>query len=187
MKRKHDIGLRRRFDINRRSPRKGVPMRYRDPLSRVAVRQLLWLGLAGIVGFVALMTTLAWASSLTGSGAAVGRAVDFETKTITAALSQEPPQLDSTRSTDQVSFFILGHIVEGLLRYDARNQLAPGVAQRWEIRPEGATFWLREDARWSDSRPVTAADFVFAWRKVVDPANASEYAFIMYYVKNAEA
>jgi oligopeptide transport system substrate-binding protein len=160
---------------------------YRDPMSRVAVRQMIWLGVLGTIAFVGLMAALAWASSLTGGGAATGRAFDFETKTITRVLAQEPPQLDTTRSTDQVSFFILGHVMEGLLRYDASNRLVPGVAERWEIGTDGATFWLREDARWSDGRPVTAHDFVFAWRKVVEPANASEYAFIMYYVKNAEA
>ena len=159
----------------------------RDPMSRVAVRQLLWLGAVGTAGFIALMAALAWASSVTGGAALVGRAIDLDTKTITSVLTQEPPQLDSTRATDQVSIFVLGHVMEGLLRYDASNRLVPGVAERWDVRPDGATFWLRDDARWSDGRPVTAHDFVFAWRNAVDPANASEYAFILYSVKNAEA
>ena len=163
------------------------PPMYRDPMSRAAVRQLLWLGAAGTAGFVALMAALAWASSITGGGSNVRRAVDFGASAITTVLADEPPQLDSTRSTDTISFFVLGHIMEGLLKYDAGNRLVPGVAERWEIRPEGATFWLRDDARWSDGQRVTAHDFVFAWRKVVDPANASQYAFILYYVKNAEA
>ena len=160
---------------------------YRDPMSRHAVRQVLWLGAIGTTGFIALMVALAWASSATGGGSLVGRAIDVETKTITRALAQEPPQLDSTRATDQVSLFVLGHIMEGLLRYDASNRLVPGVAERWDVRPDGATFWLRDDARWSDGRPVTAHDFAFAWRTILDPANASEYAFILYYLKNAEA
>ena len=163
------------------------PPAYRDPMSRLAMRQLLWLGALSLVGFVGLMGALAWASSITGSSAVAGRAVDFDTKTITLALEQEPPQLDSTRATDTISGRVLGHIMEGLLRYDAGNRLVPGVAERWDIRADGATFWLRDDARWSDGRPVTAHDFVFAWRKVVDPTNASEYAFILYSVKNGEA
>ncbi len=158
-----------------------------DPLSRAAVRQIVSLTIICIVGFVLLMVGLSWASELTGSDSAILGGVDFETRSITLALSQEPPQLDSTRSTDQVSFFVLGHVMEGLLRYDANNRLVPGVAERWEIGPDGARFWLREDATWSDGQPVTAHDFVFAWQTVVDPANASEYAFIMYPVKNGEA
>jgi len=78
-------------------------------------------------------------------------------------------------------------VVEGLLRYDRQGNLIPGVAERWDIRPSGATFWLRQDSVWSDGKPVTAHDFVFAWRKAVDPATASQYAFIMYPVKNGEA
>ena len=163
------------------------PQAYRDPMSRLAVRQLLWLGAIFVGVFIALMGALALASSITGGSTIAGRAIDLDTKTITLALGDEPPQLDSTRATDSISLFVLGHVMEGLLRYDANSQLVPGVAERWEIRPDGATFWLRDDARWSDGEPVTAHDFVFAWRQVVNPANASQYAFILYYVKNAEA
>lgn len=122
-----------------------------------------------------------------GAKAAVGDAVDFENRTITLSLAQEPPQLDSTKATDQVSTRVLGHVMEGLTRYDVSGQLVPGVAEDWEIRADGATFHLREEARWSDGEPVTAHDFVFAWRNAVDPANASEYAFILYGIENAEA
>jgi oligopeptide transport system substrate-binding protein len=133
------------------------------------------------------MALLSWASGLTGGAADTHGAIDAEKGAVTLILAEEPPQLDSTRSTDQVSFFILGHVMEGLLRYDEKNRLIPGVAERWEIRPDGATFWLREDALWSDGKAVTAQDFVFAWQTVVDPATASQYAFIVYSVKNAEA
>ncbi len=114
-------------------------------------------------------------------------AVDFERQRITIAISQEPPQLNTLRATDSVSFFILNHVGEGLLRYDRRQRLVAGVAERWRVDEEGATFHLRKEARWSDGRPVTAHDFVFAWRGVVDPKTASEYAFIMYPLKNAQA
>ena len=77
--------------------------------------------------------------------------------------------------------------MEGLIAYDNNDQLAPGVAERWEINDDGATFWIREEAKWSDGQPVTAHDFEFAWRRVLDPATASEYAFILYPIKNAEA
>jgi oligopeptide transport system substrate-binding protein len=158
-----------------------------DSLSRAAIKQIAWLTVIGIAGFVGLMALLSWASGLTGGAADTHGAIDAEKGAVTLILAEEPPQLDSTRSTDQVSFFILGHVMEGLLRYDEKNRLIPGVAERWEIRPDGATFWLREDALWSDGKAVTAQDFVFAWQTVVDPATASQYAFIVYSVKNAEA
>ena len=158
-----------------------------DSLTRAAGRQLLLLALAALAALAGLLFLLGWASDLTTGGTGTGEAVDAGTGTITLSLTQEPPQLDSTRATDQVSSYILGHVMEGLLRYDAHNRLAPGVAERWEVTPTGATFWLRPDARWSDGEPVTAHDFVFAWQKTVDPKNASEYAFIMYPIKNGEA
>ncbi|MEQ9004877.1 MAG: peptide ABC transporter substrate-binding protein, partial [Pseudomonadales bacterium] len=134
-----------------------------------------------------LMLGLAWASGMTGAGAGLSRGVDPTTGTITAVLREEPPQLNSSMSTDQVSGMVLGHLKEGLLRYDEHNELAPGVAERWEVTATDATFWLRKDARWSDGQPVTAHDFVFAWRLALDPANASEYSFILYPILNAEA
>jgi len=105
---------------------------------------------------------------------------------IRIALAEEPPNLNSSKSTDQVSFFVLGHIMEGLLKYDKKGGLAPGVAEKWELTEKNATFNLRKNAQWSDGRPVRAVDFVFAWRTAVDPKTASEYAFLMYPIKNAE-
>ena len=157
-----------------------------DVFNKTAGRDLLLLGLAAVAAFVLLMAVLAWASDATGNGAS-GDALDPATGTITVALSTEPPQLDSTRATDMVSGQVLGHTMEGLLRYDRFNRIVPGVAERWEINTERAIFHLREDARWSDGSPVTAHDFVFSWRTALDPATASEYAFILYAIRNAQA
>jgi len=158
-----------------------------DSFTRSAGKQLVFFALGSVGGIGILMYALAWASSLTGATATANVAVDPQTKTVTLFLSQEPPQLNSSLATDQVSGMILGHVMEGLLRYDKHNRLAPGMAERWEVTETGATFWIREDARWSDGLPVTAHDFVFSWRLAVDPANASEYAFILYPVKNGQA
>lgn len=102
-------------------------------------------------------------------------------------MTQEPPSLNSMQATDLVSGFVLGHIKEGLLRYDRRGRLAPGVAESWEVSAKQLVFHLRADARWHDGSVVTAADFVYAWRRVVDPAAASPFAAIMYPIKNAQA
>ena len=158
-----------------------------DSFTRTAGRQLALLALFGILAFIALAMLLGWLSKLTSGGSALSEAVDPLTGTITLSMASEPPQLDSTRATDQVSGFVLGHVMESLLRRGPGTKLLPGVAERWEINEKGATFWLRADARWSDGKPVTAHDFVFAWRKIVDPANASEYAFFVYPIKNGEA
>ena len=116
-----------------------------------------------------------------------GSAARADRNMLRLAMAEEPPQLDSTRATDSVSIFVLGHVMEGLTRYGSGGAIIPGVAERWEVGERKAIFHLRGHARWADGKPVTAHDFVFAWRTVVDPKTASEYAFILYPVKNAEA
>lgn len=158
-----------------------------DSFTRTAGRQLAVFGLTAVASLAALMWLLGALSELTGSGAAGQDAVDARSRTITLSMAGEPPQLDSTLATDMVSGFVLGHVMEGLLRYDEHARLVAGVAEHWDITPDHATFRLRRNALWSDGRPVTAHDFVFAWRKALDPATASEYAFILFPVKNGEA
>ena len=135
-----------------------------------AARQLL---VAGCLVFSACGETLA-------------KAVDADTQSVTIALTQEPPSLNSLLSTDIVSYFVLSHVNEGLVRYGRRGALVPGVAERWEIDEQGMTFYLRKDARWADGHPVTSSDFVFAWRKVNEPATAAPFAAIMHPILNAE-
>ena len=163
-----------------------TPPNSQESFNRSAGRQLLLIAVGSVVGITLLMLGLSWASSLAG-GTRVSKGIDAATGTVTLALADEPPQLDSTRSTDTISSMVLGHVTEGLIKNGEGGKLAPGVAERWEITDNAATFWLRPDARWSDGKPVTAHDFVFAWRKTVDPKTASEYATIFFAIKNAEA
>ncbi len=145
-------------------------------MARKAASATRWLKLLGLL--LGALAAPAWSAE---------GAVDFDARIIRMVLPQEPPQLDSSKATDQVSTRVLGHVMEALTRFDAQGRLVPGVAERWEIRADGATFWLREDARWSDGSPVLARDFVFSWRNAVDPKTASEYAFILQGIENAEA
>ena len=81
-------------------------------------------------------------------------------------------------------------LFEGLTRLDARSlEPVPGVAESWDITPDGKTytFHLRADARWSDGKPVTAHDFAYTWRRLQEPAFGAEYAYIMHMVRYAEA
>lgn len=154
--------------------------------TRSAGKQLAIYALYALLALTVLIFALSFAAGKTG-GDSTGLAVDVENNSITIALREEPPQLDPGRSTDASSFVVLAHVFEGLIAYDIDAQLTPGVAERWEIRSDGATFWLREDALWSDGVTVTAHDFVFAWQRLLEPATAAEYSFMFYSIKNAEA
>lgn len=84
---------------------------------------------------------------------------------------------------------VLMDVYEGLVKKAPDGEILPGMATEWEVSEDGKTyrFRLREDARWSDGEPVTAEDFVFGWRNMLDPENASKYAYMLYPVAGAEA
>jgi len=101
----------------------------------------------------------------------------------------EPSSLDPHKGTDMQSARIGYDLFEGLLTFGPDGALVPGAAESWTISDDGTvyTFKLREDGRWSDGSPVTAEDFAYAWRRLVDPKTASDYAYFLWPVKNAEA
>lgn len=143
---------------------------------RTRVRSVCW-----VVAFALLAPAAGlWAPD------AKPAAVDASAQSITTALTQDPPNLDSTQTVDLVSVFVLGHVQEGLVRYDRRGRVEPGVARSWDLTSKRMTFELNPDARWHDGTQVTAHDFVYAWRQLVDPATAAPYASIMYPLANAE-
>ncbi|OOZ83085.1 peptide ABC transporter substrate-binding protein [Bacillus cereus] len=103
--------------------------------------------------------------------------------------NQEIPTMDVSKSTDTLGSQILGNTMEGLYRLDKDNKPIPAAAESSTKSEDGKkyTFKLRKDAKWSNGDPVTAKDFVYAWQRLLDKNTAAEYAFIAYYIKNAEA
>ncbi|HZZ34467.1 MAG TPA: peptide ABC transporter substrate-binding protein, partial [Caulobacteraceae bacterium] len=83
---------------------------------------------------------------------------------------------------------IISDAIVGLTQDSPDGGTIPGMAERWETSPDGLTwtFHLR-NAVWSDGAPVTAEDFVFSFRRILSPKLASQYAYLLYFIKNAEA
>ena len=100
----------------------------------------------------------------------------------------DPNTLDPAKATLTNESAILGELLQGLTQNDADSDPIPGMATNWETSADGLTwtFHLR-DAQWSDGTAVTADDFVFAYRRVLDPATASSYAYLLYVLKNGQA
>ena len=102
----------------------------------------------------------------------------------------EPRTLDPGRVTGHPEGRIVDALFEGLLYRDPQTlEPRPGVAERWEVTPDGRTyvFHLRPEARWSDGRRVTAHDFAWSWRRLLDPAHGGEYAYLLYGLRGARA
>ena len=99
----------------------------------------------------------------------------------------DPGSLDPHKTSTSVEAHILDELYEGLTVYDGHGQLRPGVAARWDVSADGLTytFHLRPDALWSNGAPVTADDFVYSFRRLMDPRTGAGYANILYTVKNA--
>ncbi|WP_417838389.1 peptide ABC transporter substrate-binding protein [Tritonibacter scottomollicae] len=76
---------------------------------------------------------------------------------------------------------VVRDLFEGLYNQDADGNNVPGVALSHEVSEDNMTytFTLRDDAKWSDGKPVTAGDFVYAWQRAVEPELASPYAWYM--------
>lgn len=98
----------------------------------------------------------------------------------------EPPNLDPQLSTDQVSISINNAVLEGLTRvYDGK--ILPGMADKWDVSSDGLTYTFHlRDAKWSDGKPVTAQDFEYSFKRLLDPNTAAEYAYQGYYILNGE-
>jgi len=104
-------------------------------------------------------------------------------------IGTEPPTLDWSHATDAVSFNVIGNLMAGLTELDHKYQPSPMIAERWEMLDEGRRilFHLKRDVLWTDGKKVRAQDFEFAWKRLLDRETASEYAYILFDVVNAEA
>lgn len=159
-----------------------------EGFNRSATRQLALYGVFAVLAFGLLMLGLNAIAGLTSTQTGgIAGAVDVQRNEISAYLRQDPPQLNTMGAADQISAIVLGHVMEGLLRYDEHGEIAPGIAQSWELDGNRVIFHLREGARWSNGQAITAQDFEFAWKTTLDPATASQYAFILYAIHNAAA
>ncbi len=100
----------------------------------------------------------------------------------------EPQELDPHIVEGTGEHNILAALLEGLTGEDPKTlEPVPGVAERWEISEYGLvyTFYLRENARWSNGDRVTAQDFFNSYQRILTPSLASRYAYMLYPIKNA--
>ena len=107
--------------------------------------------------------------------------------TITAIFGSEPGTIDPAINQTLDAGTYISHLFEGLTDL-SQGGIKPGVAESWDISDDGTkyTFHLREDAKWSDGKPVTAYDFEYAWKRVLNPETASPYSYILYLIKGAQ-
>ena len=98
---------------------------------------------------------------------------------LTLCNGDEPQSLDPAIVTGQLEGRICLALFEGLTTRDAKGNIIPGMAQSWEISPDGLTytFHLRSGIKWSNGEPLTAYDFLNSWERALNPLTASQYSY----------
>ncbi|HEY4601804.1 MAG TPA: peptide ABC transporter substrate-binding protein [Cerasibacillus sp.] len=112
-----------------------------------------------------------------------------EDQTLNVNIREEPPSLHPGLATDTTSGAVLNQVFEGLMRVNQDNEVEEAMAESYEVSEDKLTytFKIREDAKWSNGDPVTAHDFEYAWKWVLDPDNAdTDYAYQLYPIKGAQ-
>jgi len=102
----------------------------------------------------------------------------------------EPKTLDPHQYGGVPESRIFWALFEGLTTADPKDlSVRPGVAETWDVSEDGTvyTFKLRDDAKWSNGDPITAQDFIYSWRRILNPKLGAVYASMLYPMKNAEA
>lgn len=135
---------------------------------------------------MAMVAGLATGCGTPGGGKSGGDSADG--KVFRYAVNTLPTTLDPTKGQSIGDNEIQHAITEGLTRNTA-GDVKPGIAESWDESEDGLTytFHLRKDAKWSDGEPITAADFEYSWKRLVNPETASPYAFIGDCLKNGQA
>jgi oligopeptide transport system substrate-binding protein len=136
-----------------------------------------------------LLRTAASALALVaGLGLASGDAARAAEMVYRSATMGEPKSLDPHSVSGAWENIVVGDLFMGLATDAADASPIPGAAESWQISDDGLTYTFKiRDHTWSDGTPVTAEDFVYSFRRVLDPKKAAEYASILYPIKNAEA
>jgi oligopeptide transport system substrate-binding protein len=134
------------------------------------MKRVLWIAL-GIA-----LTTQVWTPAL-----AAKQVFNFR-------IHSEPPTLDWTLATDNVSITLIDNLMEGLAEYDDKLIPRAGLAKSWTVSKDGKTYTykLRDGVTWSDGVPLTAQHFADSWERLLNPKTASEYAYFLYDVVGAQ-
>jgi oligopeptide transport system substrate-binding protein len=108
--------------------------------------------------------------------------------TLHRGIAGDLESLDPHKTSTTVESAVLRELLEGLVIDDGKGTVAKGVAESWSISEDGMvyTFKIRPNATWSNGDPVTAGDFVYSVRRILDPATKAQYASLMYPIKGAQ-
>ena len=122
------------------------------------------------------------------AGGHAPRHVAADPRTLARGNGAEPDTLDPHKATGNWENNIIGDMFLGLMTENAAADPVPGAAESYSASEDGLTYTFRlREHSWSDGVPVTAQDYVYSFRRILDPKTAAQYASILYPIKNAQA
>ena len=138
------------------------------------------LGVLAALTVVLAACTASPGTSGQPSGSA-GASVTPAEQVLRVDIGGEPPTLDPTAATDSASIQVLRSLTYPLAYFDKDLNVVPGLADSWDISADGQTitFHLKEGLKYSNGDPIVAGDFVFSWKRLIDPRTAAGYSYVM--------
>ncbi|WP_203289989.1 peptide ABC transporter substrate-binding protein [Metabacillus sp. cB07] len=136
-----------------------------------------------------LVFVLAACTANESAGKETGKKEKDEEKILHLNNGAEPTSFDPVIGFDAVSWNALNNLMEGLTRLGKDHEPEAAIAEKWDVSEDGKTytFHIREDAKWSNGDDLTANDFVFAWKRLLNPETGSGAAFLGYFIEGGEA
>jgi oligopeptide transport system substrate-binding protein len=140
--------------------------------------------LVALLGLILFVVGCGRKDAAGGAGAASGAAA----KVLNVGNGDEPQDIDPQIVTGVPEHHLITALFEGLVNEGPDMNLIPGVAEKWDVSADGLvyTFQLRADAKWSNGDPIVADDFVQSYKRMLTPALAAEYSYMLWHVVGAE-
>ncbi|UXH45096.1 peptide ABC transporter substrate-binding protein [Rossellomorea vietnamensis] len=143
-----------------------------------------------LVGMLLFMLAACTATKDAGSESSSGDSKKEDTgKVLHLNNGAEPTSFDPPIGFDSYSWTALNNLMEGMTRLNANHEPEAAMAEKWDVSEDGKvyTFHIRDNAKWSNGDDVTAGDFVFAWKRLLNPDTGSPAAFLGYFIEGGEA
>ncbi|SFJ73739.1 peptide ABC transporter substrate-binding protein [Thermoflavimicrobium dichotomicum] len=138
-------------------------------------------------GWTIALIALLFSIFISACGSAGNKTETSDKNVLRIAEMEEFTSIDPATVVDGGSFILANHIYEGLMRIGKDKKPVEGIAKEYTVSPDKRTYTFKlRDAKWSDGKPITAKDFEFGWKRVLNPATKSEYAYILFPIDKGE-
>ncbi|WP_058829017.1 peptide ABC transporter substrate-binding protein [Paenibacillus polymyxa] len=153
------------------------------------MKKMHWMTIILLLAVTALAGCSGTADKTASNDSSAASQADVPQEITANLAGGEPYTLDPAFASDTTSYFVIDNLYEGLYTYDKAGKIVEGASSKVDVSPDGKTytFTIRDGAKWSNGDPLTAKDFEYSWKRVLNPKTAAYDPSALYYIKGAEA